>query len=39
MYDIKYVKGHVEVYLNGKLMFTADTYAEALTEISRDDMP
>ena len=28
-YDFKYVKGHVEVFLNGKFCFSADTMEEA----------
>ena len=28
-YEFKYVYGHVEVYLNGKFMFSADTVEEA----------
>lgn len=33
MYSIKNVKGHVEVYYNGKFLFTADSYEEAKQEI------
>lgn len=33
MYEIKFVRGHVEVYLNGKFCFSADTRKEAEEEI------
>ena len=31
--EIRYVNGHVEVYLDGVFLFSADTKAEALREI------
>lgn len=33
MYTFKNVSGHVEVYYNGKFLFTADTYEEAQEEV------
>ena len=33
MYEIEFVRGHVEVYLNGKFCFSADTRGEAEEEI------
>lgn len=32
-YEFKYVYGHVEVYLNGKFTFSADTMEEAQKEL------
>ena len=32
-YEFRNVKGHVEVFLNGSFLFSADTKAEALAEI------
>lgn len=32
-YDIEYVKDHVEVSMNGKFLFTADTVKEAKSDI------
>lgn len=32
-YEFKYVYGHVEVYLNCKFMFSADTMEEAQKEL------
>lgn len=32
-YEIRYVRGHVEVYLAGEFQFSADSEAEALREI------
>lgn len=32
MYKFEYVRGHVEVFLNGKFQFSADTMGEALRE-------
>ena len=32
-YEIRYVAGHVEVYLSGEFQFSADSEAEALREI------
>lgn len=33
MYEIRWVRGHVEVYFNGKFCFSADSPAEAEREI------
>ena len=33
MYELRYVRGHVEVYLNGRFSFSADTRGEAEAEI------
>lgn len=33
-YEIRYVGGHVEVYLAGEFQFSADSEAEALAELS-----
>lgn len=35
MYEIRFVRGHVEVYLNGAFCFSADTRGEAEDEIDR----
>ena len=32
-YEIRYVHGHVEVYLFGQFQFSADSEAEAMREI------
>ena len=32
-YEIRYVGGHVEVYLAGEFQFSADSEAEALREL------
>lgn len=34
MYEIKFVRGHVEVFLNGVFCFSADTMGEAEREIA-----
>ena len=34
MYEIKFVRGHVEVYLDGAFCFSADTWGEAEREIA-----
>ena len=34
MYEIEYVRGHVEVYLDGVFCFSADTRSEAEAEIA-----
>ena len=34
MYEIEFVRGHVEVYLNGAFCFSADTRGEAEREIA-----
>ena len=33
MYELYFVRGHVEVYLNGDFGFSADTRSEAEAEI------
>lgn len=33
-YEIRYVGGHVEVYLAGEFQFSADNEAEALAELA-----
>ena len=33
MCEFRYVKGHIEVYLNGEFWFSADTMQEAYDEI------
>ena len=33
MYEIEFVRGHVEVFLDGKFCFSADTRREAEEEI------
>ena len=33
MYELKFVRGHVEVYLDGVFCFSADTRGEAEAEI------
>ena len=35
MYELEYVRGHVEVYLNGEFCFSADTVREAEEELSQ----
>lgn len=34
MYEIEFVRGHVEVYLDGAFCFSADTMGEAEREIA-----
>lgn len=34
MYELEYVNGHVEVYLDGEFCFSADTVREAEEEIA-----
>lgn len=34
MYELCFVRGHVEVYLNGEFCFSADTRSEAEAEIA-----
>lgn len=34
MYELCFVRGHVEVYLNGTFCFSADTRSEAEAEIA-----
>jgi hypothetical protein len=33
MYEVEFVRGHVEVYFNGQFLFSADTRKEAEEEI------
>lgn len=35
MYEMKNVKGHIEVYKDGRFLFSADTYSEAVSEITK----
>lgn len=37
MYDFKYVKDHVEVYLDGRFQFSADNMGEAKRELGCDN--
>lgn len=37
MYDFKSVMGHVEVYLDGEFLFSADNMSEAKNELRGDD--
>ena len=34
MYELEFVRGHVEVYFNGEFCFSADTRKEAEEEIA-----
>lgn len=34
VYEIEFVRGHVEVYLDGAFCFSADTWGEAEREIA-----
>lgn len=34
MYELEFVRGHVEVFLNGVFCFSADTRGEAEAEIA-----
>lgn len=36
MYDFRYVRGHVEVYLGGRFQFSADSMSEARRELRCD---
>ena len=35
MYEIEFVRGHIEVYLDGAFCFSADTRGEAEREIAQ----
>ena len=35
-YEFRYVRGHVEVFLHGSFIFSADTMAEARRELEND---
>lgn len=37
MYDFRNVRGHVEVYLHGAFLFSADTMEEARRELATYD--
>jgi len=37
MYEFRYVKGHVEVFLNGVFQFSADNMEEARREVAAHD--
>lgn len=34
MYEFRWVRGHVEVFLNGAFQFSADTMHEAISELN-----
>lgn len=36
-YELRHVRGHIEVFLNGRFQFSADTVSEARREIDDDD--
>lgn len=36
-YEYKYVNGHVEVFLHGRFLFSADTKAEAVHELNNKE--
>lgn len=36
MYDFEFVRGHIEVYLNGEFQFSADNMSEAKKELRCD---
>ena len=36
MYEFRYVKGHIEVFLNGEFQFSADTIGEAHKELEQE---
>ena len=35
-YEFRYIRGHVEVFLHGSFLFSADTMSEARREIEND---
>lgn len=35
-YEIRFVRGHIEVFLNGVFQFSADTVKEARDELNSD---
>lgn len=37
MYQLEWVRGHVEVFLDGEFQFSADTMKEALDELEGTD--
>lgn len=36
MYQFRNVRGHIEVYLNGRFVFSADTMSEAYAELKQE---
>ena len=36
MYEFRYVRGHIEVFLNGSFQFSADTLQEAHHEVNNN---
>ena len=36
MYEFRYVKGHIEVFLDGEFQFSADTISEARKELEQE---
>lgn len=36
-YELRYVRGHIEVFLNGRFQFSADSVAEARREIDEEE--
>lgn len=36
-YEFRSINGHVEVYLRGRFIFSADTKAEALRELEEEE--
>lgn len=36
-YELRHVKEHIEVFLNGRFQFSADTISEARAEIKADE--
>lgn len=39
MYEYKGVRGHIEVYKDGKFILSADTMAEAHKELEEEECP
>ena len=37
-YDIRFVNGHVEDFLHGRFLLSADTKAEALRELDTEEI-
>lgn len=37
VYELKYVKGHVEVYVNGEFRVSADSLSEAFREMEESE--
>lgn len=36
MYQFRNVRGHIEVFLNGSFLFSADTLSEAYAELRKE---